>query len=68
MSTYGAVAPTIRTTTDVLRPTARQARRRNPFMKVRIALAGSIARSRQADQLAGFGASAELGRQTGISC
>lgn len=69
MTTYSAVAPSTGiATTDVVRPAVRLDSVRNPFAKIRMALAASIERSRQADQLAGCGASAELGRQTGISC
>ena len=69
MTTYGAVAPSTRITaaTTDLRPARRSSFAAFPG-KIRSALAASIERSRQADRLAGCGASAELGRQTGISC
>jgi hypothetical protein len=67
MTTYGAVAPASRIgIADVARPASR--RTLNLFGRIRAALASSIERSRQADLLAGCGASAEIGRSTGISC
>ena len=68
MTTYSAVAPSTGITIDVVRPAPRLGSVWKPFTKIRVALAASIERSRQADQLAGCGGSAELGRSTGISC